>query len=193
MHAAQYRVLLHRPVAVREELLHMSSWYIQKTLPDQQAVLPPIYCSYLPSFLCFSIVSLRLQSMRILTSSHGTDRTTDVIHMGLTATEWGWLTARLFVENCCLELLIIDSAYNSGWTAVLQRELLTEIRYMHKLTSRSVLLRSTFSEMFCLWYNSFRSSQDTLHSCTLSTDFSTSIARTRTNNCMTVRLKSRHD
>ena len=61
----------------------MSSPYSQLTLPGQQAVLPPVYCSHLQSFLCFSIDSLRLQSMHILTSSHGTDRTADVVHMGL--------------------------------------------------------------------------------------------------------------
>jgi hypothetical protein len=56
-----------------------------------------IYCSYLLPFLCFSIDNLRLQLMHIVTSSDGTDRTADVIHVGLTVTEWGWLTARLFV------------------------------------------------------------------------------------------------
>ena len=45
-------------------------------------------CSFLPSFLCFSINSLPLQSMSILTSSHGTDRTAKVIHVGLRITEW---------------------------------------------------------------------------------------------------------
>jgi hypothetical protein len=75
----------------------MSSRYSQLTLPGQPAALPSIYCSYLPSFLSFSIDSLWLQSMHLLTSSQRTDRTADVIHMGLTVTVWGWLTARLFV------------------------------------------------------------------------------------------------
>jgi nitrate reductase NapE component len=33
--------------------------------------------------------------MRILTDSHGTYRTADVIHIGLTVTVWEWLTAGL--------------------------------------------------------------------------------------------------
>ena len=94
--AAEYTVLLHHTVAVREELTHMSSRYSQLTPPGQHAVLPPIYCSYLSSFLCFSIDSLRLQSMHILTSSHGTGRTAVVIRVGLRVTEWRWLTARSF-------------------------------------------------------------------------------------------------
>jgi len=81
--AAEYTVLLHHTVAVRKELTHMSSRYSQLTPPGQRAVLPPIYCSYLPSFLCFSIDSVRLQSMHILTSSHGTGRTADVIRVGV--------------------------------------------------------------------------------------------------------------
>jgi len=93
LHAAKYRVLLHHPVAVREELQRVSSRYSQLKLPGQQTVLPTIHCSYLPSFLCFSIDSVRLQSI----STRGNNRTADVIGIGLTATEWGWLTASLFV------------------------------------------------------------------------------------------------
>jgi len=52
LHAAKYRALLHRPVAVREELTRVNWRCSQLKLPTQQAVLPPIYCSYLPSFLC---------------------------------------------------------------------------------------------------------------------------------------------
>jgi len=69
----------------------MSSRYSQLKLPGQQAVLPPIYCSYLPPFLCVSIDSVWLQSMCILTSSHGTDRTADVIHMGITVNTEYWV------------------------------------------------------------------------------------------------------
>ena len=77
--------------------MELCSRYSQLTLPGQRAVLPPIYCSYLPSFLCFNIDTLRLQSMRILKSSPGTDRATDVMHMGITVMVWGWLTAHPFV------------------------------------------------------------------------------------------------
>ena len=82
-------------VAVREEFTRVSSRHCQLTLPGQRALVPPIYCSYLPSFLWYSIDSLRLLSMRILTYSNVTDRTADVIHIGLTFTKWGWPTARL--------------------------------------------------------------------------------------------------
>ena len=104
--AAEYRVLLHIPVAVREELPPMSSRYSQPTLPGHQAVLPSTYRSYLPSFLCFSIDSLRLQSIYILTFSHGTDRAADFIHMGLMRYGVGMADStsvfgKMIVWSCC--------------------------------------------------------------------------------------------
>ena len=64
--------------------------------------------------------------------------------------------------------------------------------YGNTVTFCPVLQRSTFSEIFSLWYNFVRSSHNALYSCTLSTDFSTPIAQRRTMDCMFVRLKSRH-
>jgi len=80
LRAGKYRTQLHRSVAVREQLARLNSRYSQLTLPGQQAVLPPFYCGYLRYF---SIDSVQLQSTHILTSSHGTDGTADVIHTGI--------------------------------------------------------------------------------------------------------------
>jgi len=72
-----------------------------------------------------------------------------------------------------------------------------EISYMYKLLHPArfkfdpQLLRTAFSEMFCLWYNFVRSSHNSLHPCTLSADFSTPITRTRMNDFMSMWLKSR--
>jgi hypothetical protein len=46
--------------------------------------------------------------------------------------------------------------------------------YVKTVTSNPVLFRSTFSEIFCLWYNFVRSSHNALYSSTLSTDYSIS-------------------
>ena len=48
-----------------------------------------------------------------LQSPHGTDRTVDVIHIGLTVTERGWLTARLYLDYDCLQLLLMQAAQNT--------------------------------------------------------------------------------
>jgi len=54
--------------------------------------------------------------MRILTSTYGTDRNADIIHIGLTVTVWEWLTAGLvsFFLYGCLELLLMQSRQNNG-------------------------------------------------------------------------------
>ena len=130
MRAAKYWLLQHRPVAIREDLPRVSSQYSQITLPGQRAVLPHIDCGYLPSFLCFSIDSVRLQSMNIQVSSHGTDRTADVIHMGLKSQNADGGQHVLLLENDCLLLLLMQAAQNTGCAEDIKREMLTEISYM---------------------------------------------------------------
>ena len=113
LRAAKHRLLQHHPVAIREDLPRVSSRYSQITLPGQRAVLPHIECGYLPSFLCFSIDSVRLQSMHILISSHGIDRTADVIHVGLKPQNADGGQHVLFLENECLLLLLMQAAQNT--------------------------------------------------------------------------------
>jgi hypothetical protein len=140
------------------------SRYSQVTLPAQRAVLPPIYCSHLQLFLYFSIDSLRLQSNHILTSSHGTDRTADVIHMGIAVTEWGWLTARPFFGIWLFGVAshAVGTEYRVNWsyktTDVKGKQL-----HIKTVTFCPVLLRPTFSAIFSLWYNYVRSSHNALY------------------------------
>ena len=110
----------------------------------------------------------------------------------LTVTEWGWLTARLFFGKDCLQLLLMQAAQNTGWAEVIKREMLTDISYIWKLLYPTPFyVDPHFSEhsacgKFCPQFP-----QRPLP-CTLSTYFSSSMAGTRTNGCMSMRLKCRH-
>jgi hypothetical protein len=154
-------------------------------------VLPPIYCSYLPSFC--GLVSIVYRCSRCaFWHLH-----TVPIELPMSSTsDWqsrsgnDWRYVR-FLKNNCLELLLMQLAQNTGWTEVIGEKCKGNQLYVKPVTSSPVLLRSTFFEMFCLWHNFVRSSHNTLYCCTLSTDFSTSIAGTRKNDCMSMWLKSR--
>jgi len=69
--------------------------------------------------------------MRILTSSHGTDRTAEVIHVGVSChgVEVGE-SKSVFLESDCLELLLMQAAQNNGLTDGMKREMLQEVTYM---------------------------------------------------------------
>ena len=77
-----------------------------------------------------------------------------------------------------LKKLLFGVASNAGSTeywvnlSYKTRDVKGNQLYVKTVTSRPVLLRSTFPEMFCLWYAFVRSSHNALYSCKLSTDFS---------------------
>ena len=128
--APQYRILLHCPVTVREDLTRMSSQYNQLTLPDQRAVLPPVYVASCPrSYVSVSIVCRcsrwafwHLHTVPIeLPKSFMSD---------LESRSGGrWQQVR-FLENDCLELLLMQAAQNNGLTDGMKREMLQEVTYM---------------------------------------------------------------
>jgi hypothetical protein len=119
LHSGKYRVLPHRPVAVREELRRVNWRCSQLKLPGQQTVLPPIYCTYLQSFLCgYSRCTFRLTQ----TSSSDMDsRSRDRRQQAF------------FLEYNCLELLIIQSTQNAVLTEGRKWCKLKKVSYMYQL------------------------------------------------------------
>lgn len=89
--------------------------------------------------------------MRVLTSSHGTDRTADAVHVGLTVTERGWLTARPFFTEWLFGVAsqAFGTEYwvNGGYE---KRDVIGSQLYVKTVTFCPFLLRSTFSEMLRL-------------------------------------------
>ena len=81
-HTQQYSVLLHCSVAVHEEPPHITAGTANcRCLASKQCCHPSTIATCRRS--CVSVSKVCGSSRCTLTSSHGTDRTADVVHVGL--------------------------------------------------------------------------------------------------------------
>ena len=148
------------------------SRYSEMTLPGQRAVLPPFYCP----LSCVSVSIVCLYSRCAFWQIH-----TVPIKLPMSSTsDWetrcgdGWQQVCFFWGGGWLFGVAAHAFSTEYWTkwSNKTRNYAENQLYVKTVTSSPVLFRSTFPEMFCLWYNFVRSSHNALYSCKLSTDFS---------------------